>query len=64
MTYPVSRGECVNTVALVTSANYGKFEGKWVRDAPVEEMRAAFAGWEPEVEKYLEASEVNWRSTV
>lgn len=57
MTYPVSRGECVNTVALVTSSNYGKFEGKWVREAPVEEMRAAFAGWEPEVEKYLNARE-------
>lgn len=40
----------------MTSSDYGKFEGKWVREAPVEEMRAAFVGWEPEVERYLEAS--------
>ncbi|KZV71854.1 FAD/NAD(P)-binding domain-containing protein [Peniophora sp. CONT] len=57
VTYPISRGECVNTVALVTRDDYcGKLKGKWVRDAPVEEMREAFAGWEPEVETLLQAS--------
>lgn len=41
----------------MTEADYGKFEGKWNRNAPVEEMRKAFAGWEPEVETYLRVSE-------
>ena len=54
MAYPISRGEIISLVAFVTRSDYGDFEGRWNRDAPVDEVRAAFAGWEPEVETYLQ----------
>ncbi|VDB82785.1 unnamed protein product [Peniophora sp. CBMAI 1063] len=57
VTYPISRGESVSLVAFVTRANYGNFEGRWNRDVPVEEVREAFAGWEPEVETYMQCIE-------
>ncbi|KZV60918.1 FAD/NAD(P)-binding domain-containing protein [Peniophora sp. CONT] len=58
VTYPIRRGDFVNVVAFVTLPNSGKrFEGKWVRDVPVEEVREAFAGWEPDVENVLQCVE-------
>ena len=56
MTYPISRGQCVNTVALIAEGDYGPLKGKWARNVPVEEMREAFAGWEPEVQALLQVS--------
>ncbi|VDC07528.1 unnamed protein product [Peniophora sp. CBMAI 1063] len=59
VTYPIRRGALINVVAFVTLPDSdGKhFDGKWVRDVPVDEVRKAFSGWEPDVEKVLECIE-------
>ncbi|VDC07527.1 unnamed protein product [Peniophora sp. CBMAI 1063] len=58
VTYPISRGDFVNVVAFVSHADHSeRFEGKWVRDVSVEEVRDAYKGWEPDVEKFLQCIE-------
>ena len=44
-------------VAFVSHASHtNRFEGKWVRDVSVEEVREAYKGWEPDVEKFLQVN--------
>lgn len=56
--YPISRGQLINVVAFVTvpqgAEKHLKFPGKWVQEATVEDMKEAYAGWEPEVQALLD----------
>ena len=56
MTYPIRRGALINVVAFVTlpDSNGKRFEGKWVRDVPVGEVREAYRGWEADVQNVLQ----------
>ncbi|KAI0058728.1 FAD/NAD(P)-binding domain-containing protein [Artomyces pyxidatus] len=53
--YPIARGTLVNFVAFysVPGGEGSKFDGKWVRDAPIEEVRQRYVGWEPDVQALL-----------
>ncbi|KAI0026777.1 hypothetical protein K488DRAFT_64556, partial [Vararia minispora EC-137] len=59
VTYPISRGELINLLAFVTTpGGYGtEYKGKWVRDASPDEIRASYAGWEPEVQALINSVE-------
>ena len=56
VTYPIRRGTLINVVAFVTlpDSSGKRFEGKWVRDVPVDEVREAYKGWEADVQNVLQ----------
>ncbi|TFY64904.1 hypothetical protein EVG20_g5781 [Dentipellis fragilis] len=55
--YPISNGAFINFLAFYTvpDGEGTPYEGKWMRDAPKEEVLDAFQGWEPDVQELLEA---------
>ncbi|KAA1472004.1 FAD/NAD(P)-binding domain-containing protein [Dentipellis sp. KUC8613] len=54
VTYPISRGEDINFVGFYTVPgayeSKASYPGKWVRDVPVEDVKACYEGWEDEVQ--------------
>ncbi|KAA1470047.1 FAD/NAD-P-binding domain-containing protein [Dentipellis sp. KUC8613] len=55
--YPISNGAFINFLAFYTvpDGEGTPYEGKWMRDAPKEEVLDAFQGWEPDVREVLDA---------
>ncbi|KAH9902771.1 hypothetical protein C8Q73DRAFT_750108 [Cubamyces lactineus] len=56
ITYQISGGKYLNFVALCREpdGDGARYEGKWVTEAPREELLSRFTYWEPEVQQMLQ----------
>ncbi|KAI0085592.1 hypothetical protein BDY19DRAFT_442598 [Irpex rosettiformis] len=57
LSYPISQGQLVNTVALVVTPNARgtTYEGSWVTETDNDEMISYFSHWDPQVYALLKA---------
>ncbi|TFK16620.1 salicylate 1-monooxygenase [Coprinopsis marcescibilis] len=53
--YPIANGSMINFAAFYHQPDKvgSVFEGPWVQNVPKEELQAAYAGWEPSVQKWM-----------
>ena len=58
ITYQISGGKYLNFVAVCREPNGdgAPYDGKWVAEAPREELLSRFTHWEPEVQQMLQVS--------
>ncbi|KAJ8469834.1 hypothetical protein ONZ51_g8729 [Trametes cubensis] len=60
ITYQISGGKYLNFVAVCREPNGdgAPYDGKWVAEAPREELLSRFTHWEPEVQQMLQVSDL------